>query len=66
MKSVFKQFILIVITFSFGSTIFAQTVIRGPYLQSPTENTIVINAPKKRVRKPLSIEQKAEKKLKKS
>lgn len=42
MKSVFKQFILIVSAFSFGSTIFAQTVIRGPYLQSPTENTIVI------------------------
>ncbi len=42
MKSFFNQFILSVIVFSFGNTIFAQTVIRGPYLQSPTENTIVI------------------------
>ena len=42
MKSFINQFILIVSAFLFGSTVFAQTVIRGPYLQSPTENTIVI------------------------
>lgn len=42
MKSFFNQFILIVSAFLFGSSVFAQTVIRGPYLQSPTENTIVI------------------------
>ena len=42
MKSFFSQFILIISAFSFGSIVFAQSVIRGPYLQSPTENTIVI------------------------
>ena len=42
MKSFFNHFILIVSAFSFGSIVFAQSVIRGPYLQSPTESTIVI------------------------
>jgi hypothetical protein len=42
MKSFFSQFILIISAFSFGSIVFAQSVIRGPYLQSPTESTIVI------------------------
>ena len=42
MKSFFNQFILIVSAFLFSNTVFAQNVIRGPYLQSPTENTIVI------------------------
>ena len=42
MKSFFNQFTLIVSVFLFDSTVFTQTVIRGPYLQSPTESTIVI------------------------
>ena len=42
MKSFFNQFTLIVSVFLFESTVFTQTVIRGPYLQSPTESTIVI------------------------